>query len=190
MLSAGCFKFLPSRWPFDPGIVLRESSSTNGSPSTQYKVLALDRLLAQVADWRGAKQTIVFTNGCFDLLHVGHIVLFEQCRKFGDKVVVAINSDNSIRKLKGASRPLVGERERARVLAALAAIDAIVIFDAPTPLDLVLSIRPDALVKGGDYSESTIVGAKEVRGWGGKVEVVPTIEGFSTTGLLSKIMDE
>jgi D-beta-D-heptose 7-phosphate kinase / D-beta-D-heptose 1-phosphate adenosyltransferase len=169
---------------------LKEIEGKIAYRTTQDKVVTLDRLLARVADWRSAKQVIVFTNGCFDVLHVGHIVLFEQCRTFGDKVIVAINSDSSVRKLKGPSRPFVAELQRARVLAALAVTDAVVVFSEPTPLELVLSIRPDVLVKGGDYSESTIVGAKEVRSWGGRVELVPTVEGFSTTGILNKISRE
>lgn len=169
---------------------MREFEPAKANPDTQYKIVSLQGLLVQVADWRRTKKRIVFTNGCFDLLHVGHIVLFEQCRNFGDKVIVAANSDSSIRTFKGPSRPLVSERQRVRVLAALAAIDAVVIFDEPTPLQLVLSIRPDVLVKGGDYSEDTIVGAKEVRSWGGRVEIVPTVEGFSTTGILNKAIRE
>lgn len=158
----------------------------NAGPGTEQKVVALDRLLDQIADWRRNGQVVVFTNGCFDLLHVGHIELLEQCGKLGDKVIVAVNSDVSVRNLKGPSRPLVGERDRARVLAALAVTDAVVIFDETTPLDLILRIRPDVLVKGGDYSEDTIVGAKEVKAWAGRVEIVPIVLGFSTTGILSR----
>jgi D-beta-D-heptose 7-phosphate kinase/D-beta-D-heptose 1-phosphate adenosyltransferase len=155
--------------------------------NSKEKIVDSISLLKRAAEWRRANRTIVFTNGCFDVLHVGHVVLLEQCRAFGDALVVAINSDRSVRRLKGPPRPFVPEIDRARVLAALAATDAIVIFDDPTPLEIVLSIRPDILVKGGDYSESTIVGAKEVRSWGGQVEVVPTVAGFSTTRILNKI---
>jgi D-beta-D-heptose 7-phosphate kinase/D-beta-D-heptose 1-phosphate adenosyltransferase len=129
---------------------------------------------------------VVFTNGCFDLLHIGHITLMEQARRFGDRLIVAINSDTSARGLKGPGRPIVGERERARVLAALAAVDAVVVFGEPTPLELIVATRPDVIVKGGDYGVDTVVGAKEVMSWGGQVKIVPTVEGYSTTGLIAK----
>ena len=169
---------------------MREPELAQTNPDTQFKILSLQELVVQVGDWRRGQKRIVFTNGCFDLLHVGHIVLFEHCRRFGDKVIVGINTDRSVRKLKGPSRPLVSEQQRARVLAALTAIDAVVIFDQTTPLELVLTLRPDVLVKGGDYSESTIVGAREVRSWGGNVEIVPIVEGFSTTQIVNKVMHE
>jgi D-beta-D-heptose 7-phosphate kinase / D-beta-D-heptose 1-phosphate adenosyltransferase len=151
------------------------------------KILDLDRLLMRVAEWRANGDRIVFTNGCFDILHVGHITLLEQCRDFGDKVIIGLNSDASVQKLKGPSRPVVGETERARVLAALGSTDAVIIFDEPTPLDLILSLRPDVLVKGGDYLASTIVGAEEVMSWGGRVEIVPTVDGVSTTNTIQKM---
>jgi D-beta-D-heptose 7-phosphate kinase/D-beta-D-heptose 1-phosphate adenosyltransferase len=151
------------------------------------KILDLDRLLIRMAEWRANGNRIVFTNGCFDILHVGHITLLEQCRDFGDKVIIGLNSDASVRKLKGPSRPVVGETERARVLAALGSTDAVVIFDEPTPLELILALRPDVLVKGGDYVASTIVGADEVTSWGGRVEIVPTVDGVSTTNTIRKL---
>jgi D-beta-D-heptose 7-phosphate kinase / D-beta-D-heptose 1-phosphate adenosyltransferase len=151
------------------------------------KILDLPHLLVRLAEWRATGNRIVFTNGCFDILHVGHITLLEQCRQFGDKVVVAVNSDDSVRRLKGPTRPVIGEKDRARVLAALGAIDAVVVFDEPTPLELIRSIRPDILVKGGDYTTSTIVGAEDVTAWGGRVEIVPTVNGVSTTNTISKM---
>ncbi len=154
---------------------------------TREKVLDLPRLLVRAAEWRASGHTIVFTNGCFDILHVGHISLLEDCRRFGGKVVVGMNSDASVSRLKGPERPIVGERERARILAALAATDAVVVFDAPTPIDLVLSLRPDVLVKGGDYTEDSVVGATETKTWGGHVVIVPTVQGFSTTGIVRKL---
>ncbi|MBB6145681.1 D-beta-D-heptose 7-phosphate kinase/D-beta-D-heptose 1-phosphate adenosyltransferase [Silvibacterium bohemicum] len=154
---------------------------------TPEKILDLDRLLVRVAEWRASGHTVVFTNGCFDILHVGHIALLEDCRRFGTKVIVGINSDASVSGLKGPSRPIVGERERARILAALAATDAVAIFDAPTPIDLIVALRPDALVKGGDYTEESVVGAHEVKSWGGRVVIVPTVEGFSTTNIVRKL---
>jgi D-beta-D-heptose 7-phosphate kinase / D-beta-D-heptose 1-phosphate adenosyltransferase len=153
----------------------------------QEKVLSLEQLRARTSAWRLAGQSIVFTNGCFDLLHVGHIALLEEARHEGDRLIVAINSDASVRELKGASRPIMGERERARILAALTAVDAVVVFEDPTPLGLIEVLRPDVIVKGGDYSEETVVGAKEVRSWGGRVKIAPTIEGFSTTELIARV---
>jgi len=151
------------------------------------KILDLDHLLVRLAEWRANGNRIVFTNGCFDILHVGHITLLEQCRDFGDKVVIGLNSDASVQRLKGPTRPVVGERERARVLAALGSTDAVIIFDEPTPLELIEALRPDVLVKGGDYSASNIVGAEEVITWGGRVEIVPTVNGASTTNTIRKM---
>lgn len=150
------------------------------------KVLELDSLKVRVSAWRASGQTTVFTNGCFDLLHIGHITLLEDARREGDRLVVAINSDASVQGLKGPTRPIVGERERGRILAALAAVDAVIIFDDPTPLRLIEALQPEVIVKGGDYREETIVGAREVRSWGGRVKIVPIVEGFSTTRLIAR----
>ena len=116
------------------------------------KILDLRAVQLRVAEWRAAGETIVFTNGCFDLLHVGHITLLEDCRRFGSKLVLGLNADASVCRLKGPTRPIVGERERARVMAALAAVDAVVLFEEDTPLELIRALRPDVLVKGGDYT--------------------------------------
>jgi D-beta-D-heptose 7-phosphate kinase/D-beta-D-heptose 1-phosphate adenosyltransferase len=150
------------------------------------KVVSRDELLGRVATWRKNQERVVFTNGCFDLLHVGHISVIEQARRLGDRLIIAINSDASVSRLKGPSRPIVGEYERARVLAALGAVDAVVIFDQPTPLEIIVETRPDVIVKGGDYDRDTVVGAREVESWGGQVRIVPTVEGFSTTRLIEK----
>jgi D-beta-D-heptose 7-phosphate kinase/D-beta-D-heptose 1-phosphate adenosyltransferase len=150
------------------------------------KVLSRDELVRRVSTWRANGERVVFTNGCFDLLHVGHITVLEQSRRQGDRLIVAINSDASVSGLKGPSRPVVGERERARVLAALAAVDAVVVFGEPTPLELIVASRPDVIVKGGDYNEDTVVGAKEVKSWGGRVAIVPIVEGHSTTRLIER----
>jgi D-beta-D-heptose 7-phosphate kinase/D-beta-D-heptose 1-phosphate adenosyltransferase len=152
------------------------------------KVLTLDHLKVRTSAWRSAGQSVVFTNGCFDILHIGHITLLEDARREGDRLIVAINSDASVQKLKGPTRPIVAERERGRILAALAAVDAVIVFDEPTPLQLIVELKPEVIVKGGDYSEDTIVGAAEVRSWGGRVKIVPTVEGFSTTRLIAKAM--
>jgi D-beta-D-heptose 7-phosphate kinase / D-beta-D-heptose 1-phosphate adenosyltransferase len=152
---------------------------------TTSKVVDRADLIRRVMLWKANGQHVVFTNGCFDLLHVGHITLLEQARRLGDKLIVAVNNDDSIRTLKGPERPIVGERERARVLAALAAVDAVVIFPEATPLELILAVQPDVIVKGGDYRMDTIVGAREVQSWGGQVRIIPLVEGFSTTSLVA-----
>ena len=150
------------------------------------KVVSREELMTRVALWRANGERVVFTNGCFDLLHVGHIALLEQAHRFGDRLIVAINSDASVSALKGPSRPIVGERERARVLAALAAVDAVVVFGEATPLELIVATRPDVIVKGGDYVVDTVVGAQEVLSWGGQVKIVPIVEGYSTSRLIER----
>jgi D-beta-D-heptose 7-phosphate kinase / D-beta-D-heptose 1-phosphate adenosyltransferase len=150
------------------------------------KVVSREELVQRTALWKANGERVVFTNGCFDLLHIGHITVLEQARRFGDRLIVAINSDASVQVLKGPSRPIVKETERARVLAALAAVDAVVVFGEETPLELIVAARPDVIVKGGDYNVDTVVGAKEVMSWGGQVKIVPTVAGFSTTGLIAK----
>jgi D-beta-D-heptose 7-phosphate kinase/D-beta-D-heptose 1-phosphate adenosyltransferase len=150
------------------------------------KVVTLDALRTRASAWRYAGERITFTNGCFDLLHIGHITLLERARREGDRLVVGINSDSSVRGLKGPTRPIVGDRERAQILASLSAVDAVVIFNEPTPLRVIEALRPDVIVKGGDYTDETVVGAKEVRSWGGRVKIVPTVEGFSTTSIIAK----
>ena len=150
------------------------------------KVVTREELVRRVALWKANGERVAFANGCFDLLHVGHITLLEQARGFGDRLIVAINSDASVRSLKGPSRPIVGETERARVLSALAAVDAVVVFGEPTPLEVIVATRPDVIVKGGDYAVETVVGASEVMAWGGQVKIVPLVEGYSTTKVCSR----
>jgi rfaE bifunctional protein nucleotidyltransferase chain/domain len=137
--------------------------------------------------WRLLGKKIVFTNGCFDILHAGHIASFMEAAQLADILVVGLNADSSIKGLKGSNRPINNEESRALLLASLAMIDAVVIFAEPTPLELVMEIKPDVLVKGGDYKLEDIVGAKEVIGWGGQVVINPILEGFSTTALIHKI---
>jgi D-beta-D-heptose 7-phosphate kinase/D-beta-D-heptose 1-phosphate adenosyltransferase len=151
------------------------------------KILDFERVQRRVAEWRAAGETVVFTNGCFDLLHVGHITLLEDCRRFGSKLVLGLNADASVSRLKGPTRPIVGEKERAKVMAALAAVDAVVLFAEDTPLELIRVLKPDVLVKGGDYTIETVVGHEEVIAQGGRVEIVPTVEGFSTTNIVKKL---
>ncbi|RXH56756.1 bifunctional D-glycero-beta-D-manno-heptose-7-phosphate kinase/D-glycero-beta-D-manno-heptose 1-phosphate adenylyltransferase HldE [Granulicella sibirica] len=155
--------------------------------SSGAKILDLERLTNRIAEWRAAGETIVFTNGCFDLLHVGHITLLEDCHRFGSKLVLGLNADSSVCRLKGPTRPIVGEKERARVMAALASVDAVVLFAEDTPLELIRVLRPDVLVKGGDYTVESVVGHEDVLAHGGRVQIVPTVEGFSTTNIVRKL---
>jgi len=171
--------------------IARHELITQLTPSSGYtageKVLDLERLRLRIANWRESGETIVFTNGCFDILHVGHITLLEECRRFGSKLVLGLNADASISRLKGPSRPIVGEQERARVMAALASVDAVVLFEEDTPLELIRAVKPDVLVKGGDYTVETVVGHEDVIAAGGRVEIIPTVEGFSTTNIVNKL---
>ena len=152
------------------------------------KILDRARVAARVREWRAAGETVVFTNGCFDLLHVGHVTLLEDCRRFGSKVVLGLNTDASVQRLKGPSRPVVSEADRARVMAALGAVDAVTFFDEDTPIELIRALEPDVLVKGGDYNVETVVGHEIVLAAGGRVEIVPIVEGFSTTGIVRKLV--
>ena len=131
-------------------------------------------------------QKLVFTNGCFDLLHVGHLRLLRAARAMGDVLLVAVNSDDSVRRLKGPTRPVVSQEDRAALLAGLEAVDFVTLFDEDTPLEAILACQPDVLVKGGDYSPATIVGAPEVERWGGRVAVIPLVEGRSTTSMVHR----
>jgi D-beta-D-heptose 7-phosphate kinase/D-beta-D-heptose 1-phosphate adenosyltransferase len=130
---------------------------------------------------------VVFTNGCFDLLHPGHICLLEQARMLGDALIVGLNSDIGVKRLKGHDRPVIPERERAEILAALECVDAVIIFDEPTPREVIAQLLPDVLVKGGDWAIDKIVGREEVEASGGVVTTVPVVSGHSTTAILEKI---
>jgi D-beta-D-heptose 7-phosphate kinase/D-beta-D-heptose 1-phosphate adenosyltransferase len=143
-----------------------------------------------VAQWRVLNKTIAFTNGCFDILHAGHIFSFSEAAKHGDYLIVGLNADASVNGLKGDNRPVNDEQSRALVVASLAMVDAVIIFSEPTPLELIKAIQPDVLVKGGDYKAEDIAGAKEVIGWGGQVIINPIIEGFSTTSIINKLQNK
>lgn len=143
---------------------------------------------SQAAAWRAADRgRVAFTNGVFDLLHSGHVDLLVGARRRGDSLVVGLNSDASVRRLKGPGRPVRAEDERSYVLAALESVDAVVVFDQDTPLELIRHLRPDVLVKGGDYTEATIVGAADVVGWGGQIAVIPLTPGQSTTSIITRL---
>jgi D-beta-D-heptose 7-phosphate kinase/D-beta-D-heptose 1-phosphate adenosyltransferase len=149
------------------------------------KICSWEQLAARLQQWQGKK--IVFTNGCFDLLHAGHVTYLEQARKLGDKLIVGLNSDRSVTALKGPGRPIIHEADRARVLAALEAVDAVVLFDQDTPLQLINQIKPQVLVKGNDYSEQEVVGGTEVKSWGGTVALVAVVPGHSSSRIIEKI---
>ncbi len=154
---------------------------------TETKILQLDEAITKVADWQRADQKVVFTNGCFDIVHLGHIDYLEKARALGDRLVLGLNTDASVGRLKGPSRPVVNEYARARLMAALAFVDTVILFDEPTPKALIEALKPDILVKGDDYSIENIVGADFVMRNGGSVETVPLVKGYSTTGLIEKI---
>jgi D-beta-D-heptose 7-phosphate kinase/D-beta-D-heptose 1-phosphate adenosyltransferase len=151
------------------------------------KILPLSDLQKRVQEWKNEGNTIAFTNGCFDILHAGHIASLLQASQQGDKLIVALNADASVRGLKGDGRPVNSEDARAIVMAALEMVDAVTIFEEPTPRDVILAVKPDVLVKGGDYKVEDIAGAKEVIDWGGKVVINPIVEGFSTTSIIQKM---
>lgn len=151
------------------------------------KIFTLPRLLARIASWRVTDTTIAFTNGCFDILHEGHIASLSQAAAEADYLVVGVNSDASTKRLKGPARPVNHEHSRALLLASLAIVDAVVIFEEDTPLSLITALQPDVLVKGGDYTIEQIVGAREVIALGGRVVINPIVEGFSTSGIIQQI---
>jgi len=151
------------------------------------KIYNLDCLTTQVEQWKATGNKVVFTNGCFDIIHRGHIEVLARTAELGDKLVIGLNSDQSIQKLKGEDRPIIDEQSRAILLAALSFVDAIVLFSQDTPLKLISALLPDVLAKGGDYEIETIVGHEIVQQNGGKVKLVPFLDGFSSTTIINKI---
>ena len=151
------------------------------------KIYNLDTLTSQVEQWKMAGKKVVFTNGCFDIIHRGHIEVLARTADLGDKLIIGLNSDQSIQKLKGKDRPIIDEQSRAFLLAALSFVDAIVLFSKDTPLKLISTLLPDVLAKGGDYKIETIVGHEIVQQNGGKVKLVPFVDGFSSTTIIEKI---
>lgn len=152
--------------------------------------MVVDRSLLALlcGEFRKHGRRVVFTNGCFDLLHLGHLRYLEQARRLGDVLVVGINTDASVRRLKGAQRPFRSQEERAALVAALKPVDFVTLFDEDTPEALIAQLRPDTLVKGGDYLPEHIAGADLVRSWGGEVVVIPYLEGYSTSSLVQHIL--
>ena len=153
-------------------------------------ILEEKKLEAWLQDFRQTIDKLVFTNGCFDILHAGHVDYLQNARQLGDGLLVGLNNDESVRKLKGDSRPIVDEKARAMVLAALEAVDAVVLFKEETPGRLINQVKPDVLVKGGDYLAEEIVGYQTVIAKGGTVKVLPFLEGHSTTSIIKKIKEQ
>ena len=157
------------------------------SDTLKERIFSREELMQEVKRLRLKSKTIVFTNGVFDILHEGHIAVLTEAATFADVLIVGVNSDTSVKKLKGDSRPVNSEDSRALIIASLIMVDAVVIFNEETPLELIKMITPDVLVKGGDYTTETVVGAKEVIANGGRVEIILIREGFSTTNIINKI---
>ena len=151
------------------------------------KILTIEEAKARMSAWKVTGKTVAFTNGCFDILHPGHLFSLAQTAKEADYLLVGLNSDASVKRLKGPERPIHTELSRALILANLVLVDVVVVFEEDTPLHLIQTLLPDVLVKGGDYTIDTIVGAKEVIANGGKVIINPIVEGFSTTIIIEKI---
>jgi D-glycero-beta-D-manno-heptose 1-phosphate adenylyltransferase len=151
------------------------------------KIFTLQTLLPQLNRWRLLSKKIVFTNGVFDILHEGHIASLSEAAQYGTILIVAINADASVKRLKGESRPVNGENSRMLLMASLVMVDAVILFEEDTPLNLITAILPDVMVKGGDYTAEQIAGAKEVITNGGEVKIVPILQGFSTTGIIEKM---
>jgi rfaE bifunctional protein nucleotidyltransferase chain/domain len=163
-------------------------SRWHGDPLSS-AVLTLEEVILRFGREKRNGRRVVFTNGCFEVLHPGHIRILEQARELGEALVVGLNSDASVRQLKGEGRPVIAERERAEILAAFECVDAVVIFNSPTPLELISSLLPDILVKGDDWPLDQIVGREKVEAAGGRVERVPILRGYSTTSILKKIRE-
>lgn len=159
------------------------------TPPAQSKIFEEGQLIRKVDSWKKKGEKIVFTNGCFDILHAGHIKYLEAAAAKGDRLIVAVNSDDSVQKLKGPDRPINVLQSRMYLLASLQCVDAVCSFTEETPIDVIKELKPDILVKGGDYKIEEIVGAKEVLSRGGSVEVIPFVEGYSTTKIERKILD-
>ena len=151
------------------------------------EIIKKSDLKEAVRKWRSEEKVVVFTNGCFDIIHRGHVEYLSKAKSLGDILILGLNSDNSVRKLKGANRPYVPEKDRAYILSQLIPVDAVSVFEEETPLKLIKLVMPNVLVKGGDYTPDTIVGRKEVEDNGGTVVAIPLVEGRSTSGLIEKI---
>jgi len=154
------------------------------------KISALPKLQVSISAWKSEGKKVVFTNGVFDLLHIGHITYMAKAAELGDKLVIGLNSDSSVKRIKGNDRPVNDQNSRAALLAALFFVDAIVVFDEDTPINVITALMPDILVKGADYSVENIVGAKEVIANGGEVKTINFVEGYSSTSIIQKIRNQ
>jgi len=154
------------------------------------KISDLQSLKASISQWQSEDKKVVFTNGVFDLLHIGHITYMAKAAELGDKLVIGLNSDSSVKRIKGEDRPVNDQNSRAALLAALFFVDAIVVFEEDTPINIITTLMPDILVKGADYSIENIVGAKEVLANGGEVKTIDFVEGYSSTSIIKKIREQ
>lgn len=172
--------------PITQADLLEALASQQGNEQAN-KVCDLAQLNNKVGAWKKANQKIVFTNGCFDLLHAGHVTYLEAAKKRGDKLILGLNTDRSVSAIKGPTRPVVHENDRARVLAALESVDAVILFDEDTPLNLINAIKPNVIAKGSDYTADQVVGGKEVQSWGGEIALIDLVEGRSTSNIIKKM---
>jgi D-beta-D-heptose 7-phosphate kinase/D-beta-D-heptose 1-phosphate adenosyltransferase len=172
--------------PITQADLLSALTALQGSEQA-HKICDLTQLLQKVESWNKSKQKIVFTNGCFDLLHAGHVTYLEAAKKRGDKLILGLNTDRSVSTIKGPTRPVVNEQDRARVLAALESVDAVILFDEDTPLNLINAIKPNVIAKGSDYAADQVVGGKEVQSWGGEIALIDLVAGRSTSNIIKKM---
>lgn len=171
-----------------PDELIEAALSAHMAPA-EAKIVGAQRLAETIARWRAKGLRVGFTNGCFDILHKGHVTYLTQARAWCDRLVVGVNADASVTRLKGQGRPLNGLESRAMVLAGLASVDLVAPFDADTPIDLIELVRPEVLIKGADYTEDGVVGADRVRGWGGEVKLAPLVDGYSTTSVIARMQE-
>ncbi len=153
------------------------------------KIVSWDEAHLIVSEWKTQNHTLVFTNGCFDLMHIGHLDYLSKSKDLGSKLIIGLNSSKSVARLKGPTRPINGDDSRGQLLASLEFVDLVVLFSDDTPLALINHLKPNVLVKGGDYDKNNIIGAKEVESTGGTVEIIQFVEGFSTSSLVTKIQN-
>ncbi|NEX12730.1 MAG: D-glycero-beta-D-manno-heptose 1-phosphate adenylyltransferase [Prosthecochloris sp.] len=157
--------------------------------NTREKILTQDQAATIVKQWQHEHLNVVFTNGCFDILHAGHVQYLENARSAGDRLIVGVNTDHSVQRLKGPARPVCSEHDRCRVLAALESVDAVVLFEEDTPIELIERLLPDTLVKGADWALEDIVGADVVLARGGEVKTIAFLDGRSTTGVIERVLE-
>ncbi|MCQ2381175.1 MAG: D-glycero-beta-D-manno-heptose 1-phosphate adenylyltransferase, partial [Acidaminococcaceae bacterium] len=181
--AAGIVVAKAGTYPIHRDELLKDILEEERRSGRGYRTLSWEEIGSLAATWHACGETIVFTNGCFDLLHVGHVTYLEKAKSLGKHLIIGLNSDKSVRRLKGETRPLVHELDRARVLSALGCVDAVVLFEENTPTKLIKLIKPDILVKGGDYKANELAG----RQYAGKVKILLYEDGYSTTGVVQKI---